>query len=251
MIGWRVTSASASGWRRMWSRPRRATTQMSEIGLARRWEAAGTAWGRRCSSGDLRGLLLGVGDRGAGEGEEDVVEGGLAQADVLDLDPVVGERLGQLRRRPAGRPRWAPARCARRRRRRAGRRRRRAMWSTTSSTRERVDDRGEHLRAADLALEGARRRRARSRCRGRPRRCRRRGGRPPRGTGWSGGSSRPRPPGSRGRPTARCGRAGRGRWWARRGTGPRAGRRAWPPGRAGGACRRSRSSPAARRRRRA
>ena len=43
--------------------------------------------------------------------------------------------------------------------------------------------------------------------------------------------------GCRSRSTARCGRGGRGRWWARRGTAPRAGRRGWRPGRGGGACR--------------
>ena len=44
----------------------------------------------------------------------------------------------------------------------------------------------------------------------------------------------------RSRPTARCGPAGRGRWWARRGTAPAGGARARRRGRAAGACRPSR-----------
>ena len=52
------------------------------------------------------------------------------------------------------------------------------------------------------------------------------------------------------RPTGRCGCAGRDRWSARRGTAPRGRRRGSRRGRAGGACRPRRSSPAGRRRRR-
>ena len=79
----------------------------------------------------------------------------------------------------------------------------------------------------------------------------RRAGRPRRGTAWSAARSCPRPRAPRSSPTARAGCADRGRWSARRGTAPAGGRPAPRRGRAAGACRRSRSWPGGRRRRRA
>ena len=246
MIGWMVTSASASGWRRMCSRPRRATTHASPNEVAR-----GARRGRR-----RRATLIGsppgprpaptrTAGRRSGSGTRRRASAGAARG-----------RRPRCRRRPARRPGA---------RRRAGRRSvgactERAAASIAgvgagdplhaarppSPSRAGVDDGDEELGAADLALELA-------------------------GVAAGddpavvddhdvvgqavgllevlGGEQDGRALGRRAcraRPTARCGRAGRGRWSARRGTAPRGGPPAWRPGRGGAACRRSRSWPGGR-----
>ena len=229
----------------MWSSPRLAMTQASPRTA---WPPLGGGRGRRRSSRSLPRAQLGSAIAVAGEREEDVVERRLAQAEVVDLEPVlVGSSSARAAPR-AGRRRWGPAPCATRGRPSA---RRRDAADVAAAV-------VEPLRVATVTTSWA----------------------PPTwrfsGPGVASGDDpavvdhhdvvreavgllevlggqqdgRPRPPASRARPTARCGRAGPARWSARRGTAPRAGRRASRPGRGGGACRRSRSSRGARRRRR-
>ena len=194
MTGWIVTSASASGWRRMCSSPRRAMTQTSasEVRRAGRRDGGERHAHRRSS---LRRSRCSASMAVAGERQEHVVQRRLAQAEVLDLDAVVGQRVGKARDRARAllggrlhRPRAgsisgsAPAM--------------RATWPRTSSSRSRSATRREQLGAAHLALERPGVAAGDHPRRGRRRRCRRRGGRPPPGTGSSAGSWCPRRPAS-------------------------------------------------------
>ena len=91
MIGWIVASLSASGWRFMWIRPRRAMTHVSwttprgGCGRRRRRRGRRRRWWR--SSVPPRSPSLGRRrGRSAGQGQEHLVERGLAQAEVVDGD---------------------------------------------------------------------------------------------------------------------------------------------------------------------
>ena len=123
-MGWMVASARAWGWRFMWIRPRRAITQASwrtPLASGRSsWAGVASIGGRPAAvvpndvvvtvmtpprrSRPGRGLVVVVGG-GPGEGEEHLVEGGLAQAEVVDPDPGPEQALGDQDHRlhaPAG-----------------------------------------------------------------------------------------------------------------------------------------------------
>ncbi len=243
MTGWIVTSASASGWRRMWRRLRRATTQ----GVAEQRAAAL----RDRREGDASSGASAVSSAmRAGQGQEHVVERGLAQAEVVDDDAGVRERVGEpgdrarpvIRRShggahrpvelgpaPAIRPTWAAAAssCAASTT---------VTWSWAPPTcrlRARASPRAITRPWSTTMMSSARRSASSRYCVVRS-------------------NVVPSPHERHGAcPRARCARGDPGRWSARRGRAPRAPRRESPRGRAACACRRSRSSRAGRRRRRA
>ena len=258
MSGWIVASLSASGWRFMWIRPRRAMTQVSWITPR---DGSGACWRRRRVPGWPAGVgggggghrsVSSVGSSSGGEpgqGQEHLVEAGLVQAQVVERD--VAPRPARWPRRAACRRRCSRAR--------SGSGLSTSMRGSAPVTAA-IDaggivegpashDHDVEVVAADLSLQlagvapgddaavvddddvvgealglvqvlrGQQQRRA------------------------------PLDEVSRAPPTARCGRGGRGRSSARRGRGPRGRTPAWRPGRGAGACRRSSPRSPGRRRR--
>ena len=234
MIGWTVNASSRSGCAGCGS------------GCARRARSVSGASRRHRRP---RLLVVAVLGRVAGERQEHVVERRALAAPMSSTrDAGVVEPAHRLDDRAVRRARPAAARAPS-----SSTAARVAIGASAATAASRLRRRRQvdlQPLAADAVLELVGRAVGDHACRGRSRRCGRRAGRPRRGTASSAAPSFRRRRGPRSSPTAQAAARVEARSSARRGTAPAAARRAPPRGRAGGACRPSRSWPGDRRRRR-